>query len=198
MRCRRRLRHRGSCDSRAQRAARTQREGRLGLHPGRRPAGSQVQGRVHDRRSGRRYDDSRVLHDQSRDDALAQDDDREGLLHHVVRASCARLPCGRRRDHREQRAARRPRDGRRKGDHCRPERGTPVREDRQVLLRGWLFAHLAGCAAVHQGGGPYRLFFRSELNLSQAKQRAETELKPYPEVQELVRFIEESGRGVVD
>lgn len=44
----------------------------------------------------------------------------------------------------------------------------------------------------------YRLFFRSELNLSQAKQRAETELKPYPEVQELVRFIEESGRGVVD
>jgi len=43
----------------------------------------------------------------------------------------------------------------------------------------------------------YRLFFRSELNVSQAKERAATELKPYPEVQELLRFVEESGRGVV-
>jgi UDP-N-acetylglucosamine acyltransferase len=44
----------------------------------------------------------------------------------------------------------------------------------------------------------YRLFFRSELNLSQAKQRAATDLKPFPEVQDLLRFLEESGRGVVD
>lgn len=43
----------------------------------------------------------------------------------------------------------------------------------------------------------YRLFFRSELNVSQAKDRAAAELKPFPEVQELLRFVEESGRGVV-
>jgi UDP-N-acetylglucosamine acyltransferase len=43
----------------------------------------------------------------------------------------------------------------------------------------------------------YRLFFRSELNVSQAKERAASELKPFPEVQELLRFVEESGRGVV-
>jgi len=43
----------------------------------------------------------------------------------------------------------------------------------------------------------YRLFFRSELNVSQAKERATAELKPFPEVQELLRFVEESGRGVV-
>jgi UDP-N-acetylglucosamine acyltransferase len=43
----------------------------------------------------------------------------------------------------------------------------------------------------------YRIFFRSELNVTQAKERAAAELKPYPEVQELLRFVEESGRGVV-
>lgn len=43
----------------------------------------------------------------------------------------------------------------------------------------------------------YRLFFRSELNVSQAKERVLAETKPFPEVQELVRFVEESGRGVV-
>jgi UDP-N-acetylglucosamine acyltransferase len=43
----------------------------------------------------------------------------------------------------------------------------------------------------------YRLFFRSELNVTQAKERAATELKPFPEVQELLRFVEDSGRGVV-
>ena len=43
----------------------------------------------------------------------------------------------------------------------------------------------------------YRLFFRSELNVSQAKERAAAELKPFAEVQELLRFVEESGRGVV-
>ena len=43
----------------------------------------------------------------------------------------------------------------------------------------------------------YRLFFRSDLNLSQAMRRAETELEMYPEVKELMRFVEESGRGVV-
>jgi len=43
----------------------------------------------------------------------------------------------------------------------------------------------------------YRLFFRSDLNVSQAMQRAETELEMFPEVRELIRFVEESGRGVV-
>jgi UDP-N-acetylglucosamine acyltransferase len=43
----------------------------------------------------------------------------------------------------------------------------------------------------------YRLFFRSELNLSQALQRAEADLQPLPEVQEFVRFVSETNRGVV-
>ena len=42
----------------------------------------------------------------------------------------------------------------------------------------------------------YRLFFRSELNVSQAKERAATELTPFPEVQELLNFVETSGRGI--
>ena len=43
----------------------------------------------------------------------------------------------------------------------------------------------------------YRLFFRSDLNLSQATQRAETELEQYPEVAELLQFVAASERGVV-
>jgi UDP-N-acetylglucosamine acyltransferase len=43
----------------------------------------------------------------------------------------------------------------------------------------------------------YRLFFRSELNVSQALERARTELQQYPEVQALIRFVDESQRGVV-
>lgn len=43
----------------------------------------------------------------------------------------------------------------------------------------------------------YRLFFRSDLNLTQAMQRAETELEQYPEVAELVQFVAASERGVV-
>ena len=43
----------------------------------------------------------------------------------------------------------------------------------------------------------YRLFFRSELNISQALERARTELQQYPEVEALIRFVDESGRGVV-
>lgn len=43
----------------------------------------------------------------------------------------------------------------------------------------------------------YRLFFRSDLNLTQAVQRAETDLEQFPEVSELVRFVEASERGVV-
>jgi len=43
----------------------------------------------------------------------------------------------------------------------------------------------------------YRLFFRSDMNLSQAMQQAETELEQFPEVRELIRFVEASERGVV-
>ena len=43
----------------------------------------------------------------------------------------------------------------------------------------------------------YRLFFRSELNVSQARERAEAELEAYPEVQHFLRFFDESQRGVV-
>lgn len=43
----------------------------------------------------------------------------------------------------------------------------------------------------------YRLFFRSELNVSQALERADAELQPLPEVRELIAFVEASQRGVV-
>jgi UDP-N-acetylglucosamine acyltransferase len=43
----------------------------------------------------------------------------------------------------------------------------------------------------------YRLFFRSELNVSQALERARAELHPSPEVDALIRFVDESQRGVV-
>ena len=43
----------------------------------------------------------------------------------------------------------------------------------------------------------YRLFFKSELNLSQARERAVAELHPYPEIQEFLRFFERSDRGSV-
>jgi UDP-N-acetylglucosamine acyltransferase len=42
----------------------------------------------------------------------------------------------------------------------------------------------------------YRLLFRSELNLTQALERARSELEIYPEVEHFLRFIEESQRGV--
>lgn len=43
----------------------------------------------------------------------------------------------------------------------------------------------------------YRLFFRSDLNLSQAMQQAETDLELFAEVRELMLFVEASERGVV-
>jgi UDP-N-acetylglucosamine acyltransferase len=42
----------------------------------------------------------------------------------------------------------------------------------------------------------YRLLFASKLNVRQAIARAREELHPYPEVEEFLRFIEESDRGV--
>ena len=43
----------------------------------------------------------------------------------------------------------------------------------------------------------YRLLFRSDLNVSQAIERVQAELDPLPEVKGLIRFVEESERGVV-
>jgi UDP-N-acetylglucosamine acyltransferase len=43
----------------------------------------------------------------------------------------------------------------------------------------------------------YRMFFKSELNLSQARARAEAELHPYPEIKEFLSFFERSDRGSV-
>jgi len=43
----------------------------------------------------------------------------------------------------------------------------------------------------------YRLFFRSELNVSQALERARSELAQTAEVDHFLRFLEDSGRGVV-
>jgi UDP-N-acetylglucosamine acyltransferase len=43
----------------------------------------------------------------------------------------------------------------------------------------------------------YRLFFKSELNVSQAKEKAAVDLKKIPEVEEFLRFFERSDRGVV-
>jgi UDP-N-acetylglucosamine acyltransferase len=42
----------------------------------------------------------------------------------------------------------------------------------------------------------YRLFFNSDLNLSQALERARTELPAFPEVERFLAFVESSERGV--
>ena len=42
----------------------------------------------------------------------------------------------------------------------------------------------------------YRLFFNSELNLSQALERARNDLPPSPEVERFLAFVESSERGV--
>ena len=43
----------------------------------------------------------------------------------------------------------------------------------------------------------YRLFFKSELNVSQARERAAAELHPYAEIQEFLAFFDRSDRGSV-
>jgi UDP-N-acetylglucosamine acyltransferase len=42
----------------------------------------------------------------------------------------------------------------------------------------------------------YRLLFRSDLNVSQALERARAELQPLPEVEHFLHFIEDSQRGI--
>ncbi len=43
----------------------------------------------------------------------------------------------------------------------------------------------------------YRILYRSQLNVTQALSKIARELKPYPEVHELVEFIRSSERGIV-
>jgi UDP-N-acetylglucosamine acyltransferase len=50
--------------------------------------------------------------------------------------------------------------------------------------------------AVRELKRAYRLVFRSELNVSQAIERARAELPALPEVEHFLRFIEESQRGI--
>jgi UDP-N-acetylglucosamine acyltransferase len=52
-------------------------------------------------------------------------------------------------------------------------------------------------ATIRELKRAYRLFFRSDLNVTQALERAQTELEALPEVKELIRFVEASERGVV-
>ena len=43
----------------------------------------------------------------------------------------------------------------------------------------------------------YRILYRSQLNVSQALDRIQGELKPYPEIHEFVEFVRSSERGIV-
>ncbi|HVA57536.1 MAG: acyl-ACP--UDP-N-acetylglucosamine O-acyltransferase [Gemmatimonadaceae bacterium] len=43
----------------------------------------------------------------------------------------------------------------------------------------------------------YRMFFKSELNVSQARAKARTDLQMFPEVEAFLQFFDESDRGVV-
>jgi UDP-N-acetylglucosamine acyltransferase len=43
----------------------------------------------------------------------------------------------------------------------------------------------------------YRLFFKSELNVSQARERANSELRHIPEIEEFLRFFDRSERGAI-
>ena len=52
-------------------------------------------------------------------------------------------------------------------------------------------------AVIRELKRAYRLFFRSELNVSQALERARSELQEFPEVEYFLRFLEESERGVI-
>jgi UDP-N-acetylglucosamine acyltransferase len=50
---------------------------------------------------------------------------------------------------------------------------------------------------VHELKKAYALFFSSDLNVSQALERARAELRPLPEIELFVKFVEESERGVL-
>ena len=109
----------------------------------------------------------------------------------------------------EQRAARGARHGRRQGDHRRAERGAPVREDRPATrfvggcsrisqdvppyikaVGNPIKLYGLNSVGLQRNNFPeevvrelkraYRLFFRSELNVSQAKERARGRAEAVP------------------
>jgi UDP-N-acetylglucosamine acyltransferase len=43
----------------------------------------------------------------------------------------------------------------------------------------------------------YRILYRSQLNVTQALSRIARDLKPYPEIHELIEFVRSSERGIV-
>ena len=52
-------------------------------------------------------------------------------------------------------------------------------------------------AVIRELKRAYRLFFRSGLNVSQAMERARTELQPLPEVEHFLHFLEDTERGTI-
>src|SRR5438045_3270663 len=52
-------------------------------------------------------------------------------------------------------------------------------------------------ATIRELKRAYRLLFRSDLNVTQAMERAQEEIDNLPEVRELIHFVEASERGVV-
>jgi UDP-N-acetylglucosamine acyltransferase len=52
-------------------------------------------------------------------------------------------------------------------------------------------------ATIRELKRAYRLLFRSDLNVTQAVERAQEEIEGLPEVRELLHFVEASERGVV-
>lgn len=57
--------------------------------------------------------------------------------------------------------------------------------------------HNFDAAVIRELKRAYRLLFRSELNVSQALERAEAELEKLPEVKRFLAFVDSSQRGVV-
>jgi UDP-N-acetylglucosamine acyltransferase len=52
-------------------------------------------------------------------------------------------------------------------------------------------------ATIRELKRAYRLLFRSDLNVTQAIERVQGDVEGLPEVRELIRFVEDSERGVV-
>ena len=82
--------------------------------------------------------------------------------------------------------------------------GVPLTDDDRwpwlEAMRDWLTSQadagrstVVTCSALKRA---YRLFFNSDLNLSQALDRARSDLPPLPEVERFLAFVESSERGV--
>ena len=122
------------------------------------PQDLKFQRRAHVRRDRRGNGHPRVRDDQSRHGAFRAHRGREELPDHVVRASRARLPGGRSRDHLEWIADRRARASSRTASCISRARGhdPSVREARRARVRRRLIEGDAGRAAVSQGAWAIR------------------------------------------